>query len=327
VDTLYQGNVINNGSNPDWVGKLYRLTTGDPTDSDTFGTVTSPSQWGIASGSDRVPTVLIDNFSAPSDTKVGPIPSAPGVTLDDSGQYWLFFGTGRYHSAADKTNSDTQYLFGIKDPVLTGGCTQSTSTNCEQNDLVNVSGATICIVCTGGTTEVTGVSGVTTLEGTSTTTLQGLVQSKEGWFTTLPATRERALVSPTLIGGTVFFPTFITPDDSACEGSSGTSTLYALFYLTGTAYTEPALGTEVDGSGNTNAKRSIAIGGIGMASQVAIHIGGQGTGGAGAASNAGCAGRVTGFVQSSTGTLTQFCSKPALSGWSHYVSWIGERSI
>ncbi|MDA2912044.1 hypothetical protein MYX04_14085, partial [Nitrospiraceae bacterium AH_259_D15_M11_P09] len=37
VDTLYQGNVINNGSNPDWAGKLYRLTTGDPTDSDTFG--------------------------------------------------------------------------------------------------------------------------------------------------------------------------------------------------------------------------------------------------------------------------------------------------
>ncbi|MDA2912243.1 hypothetical protein MYX04_15095, partial [Nitrospiraceae bacterium AH_259_D15_M11_P09] len=99
-------------------GKLYRLTTGDPTDSDTFGTVTSPSQWGIASGSDRVPTVLIDNFFAPSDTKVGPIPSAPGVTLDDSGQYWVFFGTGRYYSTTDRTNADTQYFFGVKDPVL-----------------------------------------------------------------------------------------------------------------------------------------------------------------------------------------------------------------
>ena len=145
----------------------------------------------------------------------------------------------------------------------------------------------------------------------------------DGWFTTLPAARERVVASPTILGGTVFISTFV-PTDDLCVGS-GSGLLYALFYLTGTAYTEPALGTEVDGSGNTNTNRSVSIGSTGLASQVALHIGGQGTGGAGAASNAGCAGRVTGFVQSSTGALSQFCSKPALSAWSRYLSWISLR--
>ena len=123
----------------------------------------------------------------------------------------------------------------------------------------------------------------------------------------------------------MFFPSFV-PNNDVCV-STGNGVLYALFYLTGSAYTEASLGTSVDGGGNTNANRSISIGSTGLASQMALHMGGQGTGGAGAASNAGCAGRVTGFIQSSTGTLTQFCSKPALSGWSRYVSWIGKRSI
>ncbi|MDA2912139.1 hypothetical protein MYX04_14565, partial [Nitrospiraceae bacterium AH_259_D15_M11_P09] len=204
----------------------------------------------------------------------------------------------------DRTNADTQYFFGVKDPVLTGGCTQSTTTNCEQNDLVNVSAATICIVCSGGTDQVTGVSGVTTLEGTSTTTLQGKVQSKEGWFTELPATRERALVSPTLLGGIVFFPSYVTPEDPVCRTSLGTSTLYALFYLTGSAYTESVIGTEVSGS-DTNVSRSVSMG-SGMASQAAIHIGAQGTD-----AGTGVSSRVTVCSQTSTGALTCTRSKPA----------------
>ncbi|MDA2911921.1 hypothetical protein MYX04_13460, partial [Nitrospiraceae bacterium AH_259_D15_M11_P09] len=223
----------------------------------------------------------------------------------------------------DRTNADTQYFFGVKDPVLKGGCTQSTATNCEQNDLVNVSGATICIVCTGGTTEVTGVSGVTTLEGTSTTTLQGLVQSKDGWWTTLPATRERALVSPTLLGGIVFFPSYVTPEDSGCESSLGTSTLYALFYLTGSAYTESVIGTESVG-GNTNVKRSVSLG-TGLSSKMAVHIGSQGTGSSGTSSASGCVGGVTGFTQTGSGALSQVCTKPALSSWSRFITWLVQR--
>jgi len=317
VDASYGGNVISNSGTPAWIGRMYRLTTGDGS--------TNLATWGIDSSGSRVPTVLLASFPASATTNVGPIAAAPTVTLDDSSQIWLFFGTGRFFDNADMGNTDTQYFFGVKDPVPTGGCTESTLTNCEKQDLVDISNAVVCVVCSSGTTQVTGVTGVTSLEGDATTTLQGLIQSKDGWFMTLSTTGERVVASPTILGGTVFFPSFV-PNNNVCL-SAGDGVLYALFYLTGTGHTESSLGTEVDGSGNTNASRSVSIGSTGLASQMALHMGGQGTGGAGAASNAGCAGRVTGFIQSSAGRLTQFCSKPALSGWSRYVSWIGVRSI
>ena len=121
----------------------------------------------------------------------------------------------------------------------------------------------------------------------------------------------------------MFFSSFV-PNNDVCV-TTGDGVLYALFYLTGSAHTEASLGTSADGGGNTNANRSISIGSTGLASQMAIQIGGQGTGGSGTTSGGGCAGRVTGFIQSSTGALSQFCSKPALSVWSRYLSWIGLR--
>jgi type IV pilus assembly protein PilY1 len=267
-----------------------------------------------------VPTVLLATFPSSGNTEVGPIAAAPTVTMDESSKLWVFFGSGRFYSTLDIGNTDTQYFFGVKDPVLTGSCTQATVTNCERQNLLDVSSATVCVVCTGD--QVTGVTGVTSLLGSSSTTLQGMVQSMDGWVTVLPALRERALVSPTLLGGIVFFTTFI-PTDDLCAGS-GSGNLYALFYLTGSAYKEAVIGTSAAGS-ETVVNRSIGLGTAGMASSMAVHIGGQGTGGSGAASGSGCTGRVTGFIQSSTGTLSQFCANPAQSMWSRYISWVSQR--
>jgi len=58
---------------------------------------------------------------------------------------------------------------------------------------------------------------------------------------------------------------------------------------------------------------------------MAVHIGAQGTGVAPASNGSGCTGRVTGFIQSSTGTLSQFCANPAQSSWSRYISWVSTR--
>ncbi|MDA2912237.1 hypothetical protein MYX04_15065, partial [Nitrospiraceae bacterium AH_259_D15_M11_P09] len=102
----------------------------------------------------------------------------------------------------------------------------------------------------------------------------------------------------------VFFPSYVTPEDSGCESSPGTGTLYALFYLTGSAYTESAIGTESVG-GNTNVMRSVSVG-SGMASQVAVHIGAQGTD-----AGTGVSSRATVCSQTSTGALTCTRSKPA----------------
>ncbi|MGH7251939.1 MAG: pilus assembly protein, partial [Nitrospiraceae bacterium] len=312
ADTAYLGNVINNGGGPDWAGKLYRLTTG--------GGSPNLSLWGIGSGGNRVPTALLTTFPSAGTTKVGPAAAAPTVTMDETSKLWVFFGTGRFYSTVDIGNTDAQHFFGVKDPVLTGVCVQATVTNCERPNLLDVSSATVCEICTGD--QVTGVTGVTSLLGSSSTTLQGMVQSMDGWFTTLPALRERVVVSPTLLGGIVFFTSFI-PTDDLCAGS-GSGNLYGLFYLTGSAYKPAVIGATTVGS-ETIVNRSIDLGTAGMASSMAVHIGGQGTGGSGALSGSGCTGRVTGFIQSSTGTLSQFCANPALSTWSRYISWVSTR--
>ena len=316
ADATYGGNVINDGSLP-WRGKMYRLTTGSCSAAPcTTGT------WGIASGSNRVPTEMLNTFPPSGSTEVGPIVAAPTVTLDESARVWIFFGTGRYYSTADKTNTETQYFFGLKDSVLNGTCTQSSTTSCWNNDLVNVSSATVCIVCTGN--QVTGVTGVTSLTGTATTTLQGLIATKDGWYTTLPNSRERVLVSPTLLGGIVYFPSFI-PANDICS-SAGDGRLYALFYLTGSAYKQSVIGTTTSG-GNTNVLSSISLGsGTGLASQMAVQIGAQGSGGAGTGgTGGGCQGGVMGIIQSSTGTLSQSCSNPVGSVASRYISWVKQR--
>ena len=55
---------------------------------------------------------------------MGPITTGPSVTVDDANKVWVFFGTGRYLSNSDKTNTEQQYLFGIKDNVMNSGCNE-----------------------------------------------------------------------------------------------------------------------------------------------------------------------------------------------------------
>jgi type IV pilus assembly protein PilY1 len=322
-DSVYVGRTIDPTASGRgiWTGKFYRLTMGT-----CASTPCSTSTWGFNNGGSRSPTEILDTFPASNTTYMGPIVSAATVTQDDSAKVWLFFGTGRYFSTTDKTNADPQYFFGVKDSVVGGSCSQSSATSCLENDLVDVSSAQVCVVgvgtCGGSTSQVTGVTGVTTFNGTGTTSLIGLVQSKEGWFTTLPATRERVLVNPTLIGGIAFFPSFI-PNNDLCS-SSGSSNLYALFYLTGSAYTESIIGTTASGS-NQNVNRSMSLG-TGLAAQMAIQLGSQGSGAGGSGSGgSGCQGGVMGFINTSSSTIVQPCTNLAGSVRSRYVSWINQR--
>jgi type IV pilus assembly protein PilY1 len=330
-DIVYAGRTIDpndsNGTEPArgiWSGKMYRLTMGA-----CASAPCSTSTWGIANGSNRQPTEILNTFP-PSGTTfyMGPIVSAPTVTLDDAGNTWIFFGTGRYFSPADKTNANTQYFFGIKDSVMSpGACGQTSDTNCHDNDLVNVSSAQICVLnvgtCGGATNQVTGVTGVTTFSsGSGTTSLIGLVKSKDGWYTTLPAARERVLSNPTLIGGIAFFPSFI-PDNNICA-ATGSSNLYALFYLTGSAYTESIIGLTPSGS-NQIVNRSMSLG-TGLAAQMAIHLGSQGSGGGGGGGGGGgCQSGMGGFINTSSGNIAQTCANSAYSMRSRYVAWINQR--
>jgi type IV pilus assembly protein PilY1 len=315
TDVIYGGRTMHDGSLP-WRGKIYRLTVR------CAAAPCLPTSWGIASGVNRVPTELIDTFSDPvlGTVEMGPPTAAPTWTVDDSNQLWVFFGTGRYIGNADKVDNSIQRLFGMKDKVANGTCTESTQVNCWTNDLVDATNAVVCLVCSGSTNQVTDPTnpGVTTFHGTGTTSMIGLVASKDGWRVTLPGptsitsgglttnySSERSVVNPTLFGGTVFFPTF-APTSDFC-GSDGTSYLYALFYKTGTASTAPVIGTSTSG-GNTNVTTKAALG-VGMASALSVHVGQEGA---------------SLLSQMSNSNTTSTLASPG-DFYSRFVSWVHQR--
>ncbi len=300
VDVSYEGRLIHDGSLP-WRGKLYRLTMNT-----CAATPCSTSTWGISDGGgNRTPTEILDTFPASNTLELGPITAAPAVALDDSNKLWVFAGTGRYFGAVDKTNTEQQYFVGVKDSVMNGLCTESSTTNCHDNDLVDVSAAQVCVLGTGtcgtSTDQVTGVSGATDFPS-----LIGLVASKDGWYTTLPTSGERSLARPVVVGGIAFFPTF-TPTNDPCA-ATGDSNLYALHYLTGSASPTPVIGTTTSGS-NQISNRSTGLG-KGLVSEVVVQLGKGSTQGSARA-----------FVQKSTGEITSVETKNLGPVVSRFMSW------
>lgn len=315
TDVIYGGRTYNGGALP-WKGKMYRLT---------LNCTAAPclaTSWGIASGVNRVPTEMIDTFTDPvlGTVSLGPPTAAPTWTVDDSNQVWVFFGTGRYLGNADKVDNSIQRLYGMKDKVANGVCTEATQTNCWTNNLVDATTAVVCIVCSGATTQVTDPTnpGVTTVQGSGTSSMVGLVATKDGWRLTLPGpttitsgglttnySAERSVVNPTLFGGTIFFPTF-APTSDFC-GSDGTSYLYGVYYKTGTANTAPVIGTSTSG-GNTNVTTKVSLG-VGMASALSVHVGQEG-------------GSL--LSQMSNSNTTSTLANPG-DFYSKFVSWVHQR--
>ncbi|MGE3977031.1 MAG: pilus assembly protein [Nitrospira sp.] len=324
TDVVYAGRTMHDGSLP-WRGKMYRLTVG------CAAAPCLPISWGIASGGNRVPTEMIDTFNDPllGTVELGPVTAAPTWTIDDSNQVWVFFGTGRYIGNSDKVDNAIQRLYGMKDKVVNGFCTQTNQLSCWTNDLVDATNAVVCIVCSGSTNQVTDPTntGVTTFNGTGTTSMVGLVASKDGWRVTLPGpvsitnggivtnySAERSVVIPALFGGTIFFPTF-TPTSDFCA-SDGASYLYALFYKTGTASASPVIGTSTSGS-NTNVTTKVSLG-VGMASALSVHFGYEGGGGGGTGPGA--------KVCSQMSNSSTICTNTGKGDtYSRFVSWVHQR--
>ncbi len=244
---------------------------------------------------------------------LGPMTASPTVTLDNSGNTWVFFGTGRYLSQADKVDHHQQYLIGVKDSVMSG-CVQSTTTSCWDQNLLDVTNAAICVSCSSGT-QVQNM-GTTTTFNSLVDKIQGNasagIPAMDGWLMRLATNTgsttlggERSVVNPTLIGGAAFFPTF-TPSSDPC-GGSGTSQIYGLYYLTGTGYTDPIFGTDANGM----AIKSVSAG-SGLASSMAVKVSSDPTG-------------LTGIGQSSNASFFIVKPKPPATLWSQYLNWISQR--
>jgi type IV pilus assembly protein PilY1 len=313
TDVVYFGRAMSNTM--PWHGKIYRLTMGSTL---PFGGATDPSNWGIAgtgpAAGSRVPTEILDTFGSPL-TEMGPVLAAPATAVDDTSKVWVFAGSGRYFAAVDKTDTSTQYVVGVKDSVVNGVCTQTDVVNCWDNDLLDVTSATICVVGVGncgqssGTNQVSGVTGVSTMAQ-----LIALVGTKDGWVTKLlpasgPGVGERVLSAATVFGGVVFFPTF-TPTNDICA-SSGASNLYALFYKTGGPYTEPIIGTTAGAGGVANVNKSTSLG-AGLAFGAVPYVG----------SGADGTSPYKLFINTSSGSLSPQEVNLAIDPRAHFASWI-----
>ena len=239
VDVIYIGSVISKTS-----GKIYRITTGENID---------PNTWVLSTMFDQG----------------APLLAAPTVSRDSLNNLWVFFGTGRFFDTDDKVNSDQQRFYGIKDACWSGSCTTTyTLANLLNTSAVQVSSATGTAAQISGSTSACG--------GAATCSYAVLIDTArnnyQGWYIDLsnPATpSERVLSSPVLIGGIVLFTAFI-PNSDICA-FLGDSYVYALYYETGTAYIKSVIGTETI-SGTEYIKKSASIG-KGMPTTVGIAVG------------------------------------------------------
>jgi type IV pilus assembly protein PilY1 len=128
-----------------------------------------------------------------------------------------------------------------------------------------------------------------------------------GWYRRLDLDGERIINKPSVLGGILLAPSFV-PNPDIC-GFGGDSYLYALYFETGTAYYKSVIGTlatMVDGTEKQKVldKKSL---GVGLSSSLGIHIGRE----RGA----------RGFIQQSTGTITQIDLTPAFDVKSGFTNW------
>ncbi len=281
-DVIYIGNAISTT-----LGKVYRINT----NSDL-----NPANWQLSTLINQGRPVLV----------------GPSVASDALNNRWVIFGTGRFWSLTDKSNADQQTLYGIKDACWKSNTTVlPCTTTYTLTDLKNTSTMAVCSSNAGANAgEIfTGGSGTCGSGTVAYTSYGGLLNDMrlnyKGWYLNLKATAgnpsERALSKSVVIGGLALMTAF-TPNSDPCA-VQGNSELYALYYETGTAYNQPAVGTT--GSGTSETVNRTADLGKGLPTTVGMAIGKSSKG----------------YIQTSTGAIVVVDTQPALTVRSGSESW------
>ena len=311
VDAIYVGETYYKSTGGGyWSSRMWRLVT--------FGD-SNPANWK-----------MYNLFNADNGEQ---IVAAPSLASDELGQQWIYFGTGKYYSDSDKTTTDGQSFYAMKDPcwnpdvtnygwkgpidAAPGTCTSgsdvataSPTASVSKGDLIN---STSVVVELGGAIQGGSVAGA--LNGDSVDNLSDEIvddsvgNTLAGWYVDLPVSGERSLNKPTVAGGLVLFTTFV-PSSDLC-GYSGDSYFNVLFFTTGTAYKESIIGCasgddDCSGASPTVLSRSEESA-TGMASSIAIHMG-----------------RETGaqaYVQLSTGEAAAINLETLSGSTSGIISW------
>jgi len=271
-DVAYIGNSYQSGGV--WRGNMYRLSI-----QNTF----DPANW-----------ILSKLYEA----NPGPMTSAATVAFGTDNKLWVYFGTGRYYTPADATDSSQQRFYGIKDP-----CWNDTTLTCV---------TTIADSALRDTTAINVLTDASVNNAGSDITFNSLYSSSftyDGWYHDL-ASKERVLAKSAVLGGSVLFTTFIPNGDECSAG--GNSFLWALYFETGTSYPpkDPPDPSDCPSPPCVVPPKGSSV--VGLPSAVGLHIGARG---------GPCRGGVTGFVQQSTGTISQSCQTPpdpirsGVKGW------------
>ena len=174
---------------------------------------------------------------------------------------WVYWGTGRYENQLHKTDLNSQYFFGIKDwneDTFTPKKDHKTYTLADLkvhtakfvDAVVNVDGSDV-------TKTFRWIDGHNPKVSPEPWAIELFAnQADRGWNGAMPAGSERVLVKPLVLGGMVFFVTFI-PDKNLCAGN-GESWLIAVDFETGLSPEYPVW--DINGDGIYDAKDMIKVG-------------------------------------------------------------------
>lgn len=251
-----------------WTGKAWTIDTYENWDGVNANGDRDPDWWEVTND----PTVwhhhlLAEEFKplpAGPMMKLGPITAPMALSLDMDDNVWVYFGTGRYVSEADKTDAAPQHLFGMKDPLFHNareysfdGYVAGAAQGIGAEKLLNASlyrvkkDRTIEAYGGGAWGEIGNWDDLLKLVRQNNGILpDGTVDVDndwlDGWSRNLeisedvpPLPSERCISKFSVLGGAVFVPAY-TPSDDVCH-FGGTSILYGLYFETGTAFYKPLL--------------------------------------------------------------------------------------
>jgi type IV pilus assembly protein PilY1 len=216
-----------------------------------------------------------------------PITVKPAAGIDQRGNIWVYFGTGRFLHVDDRFDTVSENYYGIKDPCYYSGCTTLVSNGSNllrSNDYdVNADGSLTPVLAANTLGAGKPPQNISRFDDLA----DFMRDSADGWKISL-ASGERVIVNGFVVGGIAGFGSY-TPTQTVCE-FEGRSRQYYPFYLTGTVPYIPG--------GTFMFDVSVDSGG-GLPSIPAVHID--------------SAGNVKLFLQKSTGEIQVLEMKQAQS--------------
>jgi PilY1 beta-propeller domain len=168
---------------------------------------------------------------------------------------WIYFGTGEYNTQADKMNTHPQYFLGLKDNRDLSRCYLYPFTREFPNpENPDVCGDLVALEARYTSATVTMGEGVTVEK--QVRYIDGACSEDRSWLIQLYHGQaqyngpgllgsERVVAQPLVVGGIVFFTTYI-PDSDVCRGQ-GKTWLFAVDYNAGCASTLPVFDLNGDG--------------------------------------------------------------------------------